>query len=208
LIGSTESDNQAFFKWVGSADSIPYLAVAGVLPDPPVGGIYTGVGGSQSVVAGVDFLTISGVDFGYIPTSIVVTVVKPDGSASNIFATVRDDSVTQTGFTADFSTPIPGSGYYLSYYVAPLSGSGGPSLSQFDVGSESIPNGVVEVTVVHAFGFVPDTVIVSVTKPDSGGINVFATVRQDTVTATGFIVDLSATTISTGYVLNYLVKAG
>lgn len=208
VVDGVENTNLAFFQWVGSLASAPYLVYTGIIPDPPVAGVYTGVGGSQSVAMGQDFVTVSGTDFGFVPTSIVVTVVKPDGSASNIFGTVRQDSISQTGFTADFSTPIPGAGYYLAYYAAPLSGQGGPSISQFDVGSVLIPSGVAEVTVVQAFGFVPDTVIVSVTKPDGSGFNVFATVKQDTITGTGFVVDLSATTGSTGYMLNYLVKAG
>jgi len=208
LINGTVNSNLAFFQWIGTSESSAYLSFTGVIPDPPVAGVYTGVGGSQAVSSGSSFITVSGVDFGFLPTSIVVTVVKPDGVASNIFGTVRQDSILQTGFIADFSSPIPGTGYYLAYYAAPLSGQGGPAIEQFDAGSVPISEGVIEVPVVHAFGFLPDTVIVSVTKPDGEGINVFATVKQDSVTATGFTVDLSATTISTGYILNYLVKAG
>ena len=43
------------------------------------------------------------------------TVLKPSSGGDVIFATVREDTINATGFTADLSGPTPGSGYKLSY---------------------------------------------------------------------------------------------
>ena len=37
-INSVEYDNDAFYDWIGSADSLNYLSFTGTIPDPPVGG--------------------------------------------------------------------------------------------------------------------------------------------------------------------------
>lgn len=204
MVDGSEFESLAFFDWIGSANSVLYLASTGVVPDPPFGGLATGFGGAQSIPVGVSNLTVSGINFGFIPVSIVVTVIKPDINGSNIFGTVREDSITQTGFIVDFSAPM-GTGYILAYFAAPLVGQL-PVPTSFMGGSVSIPSGVATVTVVQAFGFTPTTVMVSVTKPDTEGVNIFATVNSDSITQTGFTVDLSGTTPEAGFVLNYFVK--
>ena len=205
IIGSTEYPNLAVWNWLGSADSLNYLTFSGTLPDPIVGGSTYGFGGTQTIPSGADQLTISGIDFGFIPTSIVVSVEKPDGTGSNIFATIRENSITELGFIVDFSAPAPDVGYILAYFVAPLIGQI-PAPTSFMGGTVPMTSGVPTVTVVQAFGFIPVTVTVSVTKPDTNGVNIFATVNSNTITATGFTVDLSGTPPTAGYILNYFVK--
>lgn len=115
LIGSTEYTNQALYDWVGSADSLNYLTFTGSAPDP--GGSGTTYGGTASLTNGVDEQAIS-VAFGFSPSSIVAIVAMPDGTGSNIFATIEQDTVSATGFTVKFSTAIPGAGYVLHYIAS------------------------------------------------------------------------------------------
>lgn len=66
-----------------------------------------------------------------------------------------------------------------------------------------VTSGSSVVTVTGAaFGFVPTSVVVVVSKP-VGGSNLFATVRLATITADGFVADLSAPAPTAGYVLSY-----
>jgi hypothetical protein len=51
---------------------------------------------------------------------------------------------------------------------------------------------------------VPAQVLVTVRKV-TGGLNLFATVRSDSITAGGFTVDLSAATDAATYQLDFLV---
>lgn len=204
-IDGSEYDDHAAFDWVGTLNSAPFLTYVGIVPDPPYAGIYTGVGGSQALISGQSYVTVSGLSLGFVPSSVLVTVQKPNGSSSNIFGTVRQNTITSAGFTVDFQTPIPTTGYVLSYFIGPLQGQLAPS-TDFVGGHVPVGNGALTVTVAQAFGFLPTTVVVSVIKPDAGGMNIFATVKMDSVTATGFIVDLSAAPASTGYFLDFFVK--
>jgi len=37
-VNGSEYDNDAFYDWVGSANSLDFLSFTGTIPDPPVGG--------------------------------------------------------------------------------------------------------------------------------------------------------------------------
>ena len=113
LIDSTEYTNAALYSWVGSADSLNYLTLSGSTSDP-VEGVY---GSTYDLTEGATSATVS-VEFGFTPTAIVAIVAKPDGSGSNIFATIRQDTISATGFTVDFSSAIPGIGYKLNYIAS------------------------------------------------------------------------------------------
>ena len=72
-------------------------------------------------------------------------------------------------------------------------------------GSQAMASGVDSVTVSGlGLATVPGQVLVTVRKP-TGGLNLFATVRGDSITTDGFIADLSAATNATTYQLDYLV---
>ena len=116
LIGATEYPCKAFYDWVGTPDSLNYLAFIGTVPDPvtPGGG---GVGGTFPIPDGADEVTVVGGAFGFVPTSVVCIVWKPAPPGSNIFATVRAGTITADGFIADLQGPTPAPGYLLSYVV-------------------------------------------------------------------------------------------
>ena len=116
LIGSTEYTNQALYDWVGSDDSLNYLTFTGSAPDPG-GGSGTTVGGSQLLTASTLSQAVS-IAFGFVPASIVAIIAKPDGTGSNIFVTIEQDTIGAGGFTADFSAPIPGAGYVLHFIAS------------------------------------------------------------------------------------------
>ena len=72
-------------------------------------------------------------------------------------------------------------------------------------GSHAIPVGADNIAIAGgAFGAVPAQVLVTVRKA-TGGLNLFATVRGDSISTDGFTVDLSAATDSAAYVLDWLV---
>ena len=72
-------------------------------------------------------------------------------------------------------------------------------------GSVTIAEGAVVATVTGLTRDVAPTVVLcTVRKPAAGGLNIFATVRGDTLTATGFTVDLSGATGAAGYKLDYM----
>ena len=72
-------------------------------------------------------------------------------------------------------------------------------------GTQAITAGAdsVEVTGL-GLGSAPAQVLVTVRKA-TGGLNLFATVRGDSITTDGFTVDLSAATDTANYSLDYLV---
>ena len=68
---------------------------------------------SLDSVVGGDYFTVGALSL--TPTSVVCIVVKPSGGTDdNLFATIRGVP-TAGGFTVDFSSPIPTTGYKLSY---------------------------------------------------------------------------------------------
>jgi hypothetical protein len=72
-------------------------------------------------------------------------------------------------------------------------------------GTQAIASGADSVAVTgQALASVPAQVLVTVRKA-TGGLNLFATVRSDSLTTDGFIADLSAATNATTYQLDYLV---
>jgi hypothetical protein len=82
----------------------------------------TGVGyvqkyrGTQAIASGVDAVTVSGLGLPSVPAQVLVTVRKATGGL-NLFATVRADSITAGGFTADLSGATDAATYKLDYLV-------------------------------------------------------------------------------------------
>lgn len=72
--------------------------------------------GSQAITVGTAVVTVSGQAWGFIPTSVIVSVIKPAGG-DNLFATVRGGSISADGFIVDLSSNA-GTGYVLSYVVS------------------------------------------------------------------------------------------
>jgi len=72
--------------------------------------------GTQAIASGVDNVTVSGLGLGSAPGQVLVTVRKLTGGL-NLFATVRDDSVTAGGFTVDLSAATNTATYKLDYLV-------------------------------------------------------------------------------------------
>lgn len=115
LIDGTEYSDNAFYKWVGSADSLNYLVYVGTVSDPSIPGTLNLKSGLKAIGDGDDFVTVSGVLWDITPLLVLVTVIKPDTSDDNLFATVRKPSITSDGFTADLSSATTKTGYFLSY---------------------------------------------------------------------------------------------
>jgi len=115
LVDGVQYTDKALYEWVGSTNSLLYLLFTGVLPDPTGSSVDTG---SAAIVMGDAFVTVAGAAFGFIPTTVVVTVIKPGAPNDNLFATVRENSITADGFTADLSAPANAVGYILAYVVS------------------------------------------------------------------------------------------
>jgi hypothetical protein len=89
------------------------------------GGLFVGGGavsyvqkfrGTQAMASGVDFVTVTGLGLASVPGQVLVTVRKATGGL-NLFATVRDDSITTGGFTVDLSGATDATTYKLDYLV-------------------------------------------------------------------------------------------
>ena len=84
------------------------------------GGSLTGsvqkIRGTQAIASGADTVTVSGLGLASAPGQVLVTVRKLTGGL-NLFATVRDDSVTTGGFTVDLSAATDAATYKLDYLV-------------------------------------------------------------------------------------------
>lgn len=95
------------------------------------------------------------------------------------------------------------------HYLAFIGTIPDPVPSGSAIGSRTaIPAGADVVTTVYAFGFVPASVVAIVWKNVLlPGSNIFATVRAGSVTANGFMVDLSGPTPGAGYFLSWVVTA-
>jgi hypothetical protein len=76
----------------------------------------TSVTGTQAIGNGVDFVTISGLGLTYTPSLVIVTMTKVTGGL-NIFAIVRSDSVSTSGFTVDLSAATDAATYKLNYQL-------------------------------------------------------------------------------------------
>jgi hypothetical protein len=82
----------------------------------------TGVGfvqkyrGTQAIASATDAVTVSGMGLATAPAQVLATVRKVTGGL-NLFATVRSDSITTDGFTADLSAATDAATYQLDYLV-------------------------------------------------------------------------------------------
>jgi len=72
--------------------------------------------GTQAIAAGVDSVAVTGLGLPSVPGQVLVTVRKLTGGL-NLFATVRDDSITTGGFTIDLSAATDAATYKLDYLV-------------------------------------------------------------------------------------------
>jgi hypothetical protein len=106
------TDNKQFFVGDGAT-------AGGIL----IGG--TGGGGAAYVqkyrgtlvlASGADNATVSGLALPSVPAQVLVTMRKLTGGL-NLFATVRDDSITTGGFTVDLSAATDAATYKLDYLV-------------------------------------------------------------------------------------------
>lgn len=80
---------------------------------PSTGG--TSQSGLTPIGVGVDLIAVTfPLVFSTIPTQVIATVEKPSGG-DNIFATVRRDTVSTTGFTAELSGTTPDANHKLSW---------------------------------------------------------------------------------------------
>jgi hypothetical protein len=72
--------------------------------------------GTAAIASGADSVTVSGLGLASVPAQVLVTVRKATGG-SNLFASVRSDSLSTSGFTADLSAATDASTYALDYLV-------------------------------------------------------------------------------------------
>jgi hypothetical protein len=72
--------------------------------------------GTLALGSGVDSVAVTGLGLASVPAQVLVTVRKLTGGL-NLFATVRDDSITAGGFTADLSAATDAATYKLDYLV-------------------------------------------------------------------------------------------
>src|SRR5271163_2997931 len=90
------TDNKQIF--VGDGATAGGLLVGG----GSVTGFVQKIAGTQAIAAGVDSVAVTGLGLASAPTQVLVTVRKATGT-SNYFASVRGDSISTDGFTADLS---------------------------------------------------------------------------------------------------------
>jgi hypothetical protein len=86
----------------------------GTPPYPAPGSLLTKASGTQAITSGADDVTITGLALAFIPAQVIVSVRKPAGGV-NLFATIRDASISADGFIADLSADAPATGYKLDY---------------------------------------------------------------------------------------------
>ena len=72
--------------------------------------------GTQAIGSGADSVTVTGLGLASAPAQVLVTVRKATGG-QNLFATVRGDSITTDGFTADLSGVTDAATYALDWLV-------------------------------------------------------------------------------------------
>jgi len=72
--------------------------------------------GTQAITSGADSVTVSGLTLASAPSQVLVSMRKVTGGL-NLFATVRSDSITTGGFTADLSGITDAATYQLDYLV-------------------------------------------------------------------------------------------
>lgn len=114
LIGTVEWVDQAFWQWIGSDGSLQNMTYTGTTPDPSS---VIAISGSINLTIGQDYYNLTGAGFWFTPQTGVITLVKPTPTSSNLFVVLRDGTLTADGFTVDFSSFIPTTGYKLNYVV-------------------------------------------------------------------------------------------
>ncbi len=72
--------------------------------------------GTQAIGSGVDSIAVTGLGLASVPAQVLVTVRKATGGA-NLFASVRGDSITTDGFTADLSAATDAGTYALDWLI-------------------------------------------------------------------------------------------
>jgi Major tropism determinant N-terminal domain len=102
------TDNKQLF--IGDGATAGGLFVGG----GSVAGYVQKIRGTQAIASGVDSVTVSGLGLAAVPGQVLVTVRKLTGGL-NLFATVRDDSITTGGFTVDLSAATDAATYKLDY---------------------------------------------------------------------------------------------
>ena len=84
------------------------------------GGSATGyvqkVAGTVAIASGANSVAVTGLGLASAPGQVLVTVRKATGG-SNYFASVRGDSITTDGFTADLSAATDAGTYSLDYLM-------------------------------------------------------------------------------------------
>lgn len=114
MLGALEWPDEAFYQWIGSAGSLGFMDFTGTIPDPSS---VIAISGSINLTIGQDYYSLTGAGFWFSPQVAVITLVKPTPTSSNLFVVLRDGTLTTDGFTVDFSSPIPTTGYKLNYVV-------------------------------------------------------------------------------------------
>lgn len=72
--------------------------------------------GTQAIASGADAVTVTGLALAAVPFQVLVSIRKPAGGL-NLFATVRDGSITTDGFTVDLSGATDAATYKLDYLL-------------------------------------------------------------------------------------------
>ena len=104
------TDNKQLFVGDGAT-------AGGLLVGGGAGGSYVQKhAGTQAIASGADSAAVTGLGLASVPAQVLVTVRKATGGA-NLFASVRGDSITTDGFTADLSAATDAGTYALDWLV-------------------------------------------------------------------------------------------
>ena len=95
---------------------IEAVPVPGTPAYPAPGQVVIKVCGTQTIGSGDSSLEVTGLELAFTPARVLVSVRKPAGG-DNLFATIRDESISPDGFTVDLSAPAPAAGYKLDYLL-------------------------------------------------------------------------------------------
>jgi len=104
------TDNKQLF--IGDGATAGGLFVGGGTPF----GYVQKIRGTQAIASGMDSVAVTGLGLPSVPGQVLVTMRKLTGGL-NLFATVRDDSITTGGFTVDLSAATDAATYKLDYLV-------------------------------------------------------------------------------------------
>jgi len=101
-----------FQIWIGDGSTVGGQFVGGGSSF----GYVQKIRGTQAIASGADSVTVSGLGLATAPAQVLVSMRKVTGGL-NFFATVRSDSITAAGFTADLSGVTDAATYQLDYLV-------------------------------------------------------------------------------------------